>query len=175
MVVCCLCGVGIEPNDAMMCLPCLRLEVAHETRGSLDSVEREVVQCPKCMQWKRDSVSAVYFPAEWESLELLTHLARRVRRLKELSVVDARFVWTEPHSKRIRVHVVYEHIVLDRTKVQQTVELEFRIRDKLCRNCGKLSAKAGWESTVQVGRRCAVLSLAVANPSLVRGWPSTHR
>ena len=150
MVVCCLCGVAIQPNDAMMCLPCLRLEVAQETQGSLDSIEREIVQCPKCLEWKRDNVSQNYFAAEWESVQLLTHLTKRLRRLKNLQVVDAKFVWTEPHSKRIKVHIIYEQEVLDRTKVQQSVELEFRIRDNLCRSCSKNSNKDGWSSMVQI-------------------------
>ena len=134
MVKCCLCGLDIDPNDAMMCINCLSLEVALETAGSFDTIEREVVQCPKCFKWKRDNVSSNYFSAEWESVELLTHLTKRVRRLKQLQVVDAKFVWTEPHSKRIRVKVVYEQEVLDtRARVQQSIVLEFRVRDGLCK------------------------------------------
>jgi len=150
MVVCCLCGVIIEPNDVMMCDTCLRVETAYDTQQSIDAIEKEVVQCPKCMQWKRDSVSEHYFAAEWESVELLTHLTKRVRRLKELDIVDAKFVWTEPHSKRIKVQLISSHDVLGRTKLTQSVELEFRIRDKLCKGCTKLSAKDGWSSIVQV-------------------------
>lgn len=150
MVACCLCGVAIEPNDSMMCLPCLRLEVARKTSGTLDAVEREVVRCPKCFQWKRDNVSSNYFSAEWESVELLTHLAKRVRRLKHLDVVDAKFVWTEPHSKRIKVQVLFEQQVLDRAKVAQRVLLEFRTRDVLCRTCSRQGDKDGWSSIVQI-------------------------
>jgi nonsense-mediated mRNA decay protein 3 len=151
MVACCLCGVDIEPNDAMMCLPCLRMEVARETQGSLDAIEREVVRCPKCYQWKRDTLSMHYFAAELESVELLTHLVKRMRRLKDLNVKDASFVWTEPHSKRIRVRVDYEQDVLGQgAKISQTVVLEFTIRDHLCKNCGKLGTKDGWSSIVQI-------------------------
>lgn len=159
MVLCCLCGVEIEPNDAMMCLNCLGLEVATEMKGQVDSIEKEVLQCPKCLKWKRDSISDTYFYAQWESIELLTHLTKRVRKLKQLTIVEAKFLWTEPHSKRIHICIVYEKDVLDRTKIRQPLKLEFHIRNKVCKSCSKIKDKSSWSSMVQIRQQANTTNL----------------
>jgi nonsense-mediated mRNA decay protein 3 len=41
--------------------------------------------------------------AELESKELLTFCIKRIKGLQKVKLVDASFIWTEPHSKRIKV------------------------------------------------------------------------
>lgn len=47
-------------------------------------------------------------PSEWiscalESRELLTLCLNRLKGLNKVKLIDAGFIWTEPHSKRIKV------------------------------------------------------------------------
>lgn len=47
-------------------------------------------------------------PSEWiscalESRELLALCLNRLKGLSKVKLVDAGFIWTEPHSKRIKV------------------------------------------------------------------------
>ena len=47
-------------------------------------------------------------PSEWiycalESRELLAFCLKKLKGLNRLKLIDAGFVWTEPHSKRIKV------------------------------------------------------------------------
>lgn len=50
-------------------------------------------------------------PAEWihaslESRELLTLCLKKLKGLNRLKLIDAGFVWTEPHSMRLKVYSV---------------------------------------------------------------------
>ena len=38
-----------------------------------------------------------------ESRELLSICLRKIKGLKQVKLVDCGFIWTEPHSKRIKV------------------------------------------------------------------------
>lgn len=60
-----------------------------------------IVYCKACgrylvppKQWIR---------AELESKELLTFCIKRIKGLQKVKLIDASFIWTEPHSKRIKV------------------------------------------------------------------------
>lgn len=51
-------------------------------------------------------------PAEWvvaaiESRELLALCLKRLKGLNRVKLIDAGFAWTEPHSKRIKVSLLY--------------------------------------------------------------------
>ena len=52
-------------------------------------------------------------PANWvacslESRELLALCLRRLKGLSRVHMVDAGFVWTEPHSRRIKVKLTVQ-------------------------------------------------------------------
>ena len=64
-------------------------------------VQVTIVYCKSCgrylvppKQWIR---------AELESKELLTFCIKRIKGLQKVKLIDASFIWTEPHSKRIKV------------------------------------------------------------------------
>lgn len=55
-------------------------------------------------------------PTEWiacslESRELLSFCLKRLKGLNEVKLVDASFVWTEPHSKRIKVKILLFSVI----------------------------------------------------------------
>lgn len=52
-------------------------------------------------------------PATWvactlESRELLAVCLKRLKGLSKVHLVDAGFVWTEPHSKRVKVKITIQ-------------------------------------------------------------------
>jgi len=47
-----------------------------------------------------------------ESHELLAVCLKRLKGLNKVHLVDANFVWTEPHSKRIKVKLTIQKEVL---------------------------------------------------------------
>lgn len=102
-ILCADCGTPIPPNSANRCVNCLR--------NSIDITESIPKQsgisfCRNCDRWL--SPPQAWMIAELESRELLAICLRKLKGLKEVRLVDAGFVWTEPHSKRLRVKLTVQ-------------------------------------------------------------------
>lgn len=102
-ILCADCGTPIPPNTANRCVNCLR--------NSVDITESIPKQaglsfCRNCDRWL--SPPQAWLIAELESRELLAICLRRLKGLKEVRLVDAGFIWTEPHSKRVRVKLTVQ-------------------------------------------------------------------
>lgn len=125
MILCADCGTPIPLNSANRCVNCLR--------NSVDITESIPKQsslsfCRNCSRWL--SPPQAWLIADLESRELLAICLRKLKGLKEVRLVDAGFVWTEPHSKRIRVKLT----------VQKEVGLRLN-SSSLCRFCHRTSGK----------------------------------
>lgn len=97
-----------------------------------------------------------------------------------MRLIDASFVWTEPHSKRVRVKLsiqkevrrpplarrVLPCCVADRlsfrslfpqvftsTILQQVFEVEYIVSHGQCPDCTRLAAKNMWKASVQVRQK----------------------
>lgn len=94
----------MEPNPANMCVSCLRTHVDI----SEDIPKQGILQfCRNCERYLQP-------PFEWiscalESKELLGLCLRKLKALNKVKLVDAGFIWTEPHSKRIKVRINYKN------------------------------------------------------------------
>ena len=64
--------------------------------------------------------------AELESKELLTFCVKKVKGLSKVKLVDAGFIWTEPHSRRLKMKVTIQKEVLNGAILQQTFVVEAR-------------------------------------------------
>ena len=53
------------------------------------------------MRYQKPQQASSYTAADWESRELLGICLKRVRGLSHYELVNAKFVYTEPHSRRI--------------------------------------------------------------------------
>ena len=62
-----------------------------------------------------------------ESKELLTFCVKKVKGLNKVKLVDAGFLWTEPHSRRLKVKVSIQKEVLNGAILQQTFVVEVRL------------------------------------------------
>lgn len=103
-------NVGVSRNvestsSIKPCVPYLFLEYKLIFVTSLmyvrNAAQVMIVYCKSCgrylvppKQWIR---------AELESKELLTFCIKRIKGLQKVKLIDASFIWTEPHSKRIKV------------------------------------------------------------------------
>lgn len=96
--LCCECGTSIEPNPANMCVACLRSKV-DITEGI--PKQATLYFCRGCERYLQP-------PSEWvhcalESRELLSLCLKKLKGLNRVKLIDAGFIWTEPHSKRLKV------------------------------------------------------------------------
>ena len=66
--------------------------------------------------------------AELESRELLAICLKKLRGLKSVRLIDAHFVWTEPHSKRLRVKLTVQKEVFTSTILERAFEVEIVVQ-----------------------------------------------
>jgi nonsense-mediated mRNA decay protein 3 len=67
--------------------------------------------------------------------------------------VDASFVWTEPHSKRLKIKLTIQKEVLASTLLQQVFIVEYVVHNQICDDCQRIEAKDYWRSLVQVRQK----------------------
>lgn len=147
-VLCADCGTAIEPNSAGRCVSCLRntIDITAEIpkQNSLNF-------CRNCSRYL--SPPSTWLLAELESKELLAICLRRLKGLNKVRLVDAGFIWTEPHSKRLRVKLTVQQEVLTSTVLQQIFEVEYVVQHTQCPACCRLAAKNMWRALVQVRQK----------------------
>ena len=98
-ILCCTCGAPMVWNPASMCANCIRTRV-DITEGIPKSVPMQC--CRACGRFLNP-------PKHWvacqpESKELLSICLKRIKGLNKVKLVDASFIWTEPHSRRLKVY-----------------------------------------------------------------------
>jgi nonsense-mediated mRNA decay protein 3 len=91
--------------------------------------------------------------ARLESPELLALCLKKLKGLAKVRLTDAHFIWTEPHSKRLRISLTVQKEVLTSTILEQTFEIEYLVQYGQCPDCTKLAAKNTWRAMVQVRQK----------------------
>ncbi|KAI3966805.1 hypothetical protein MKW92_053655 [Papaver armeniacum] len=131
-VLCCKCGILMAPNAANTCVKCLRSDV-----DISEGLQKNVIimYCPECNKSK----------------ELLTFCVKRLKNLNKVRLVHAEFIWTEPHSKRIKVKVRVQKQVLNGVVLEQAYLVEYVVQDHLCESCSRVAANPDqWIASVQL-------------------------
>ncbi|XP_066150044.1 60S ribosomal export protein NMD3 [Euwallacea fornicatus] len=144
---CCTCGLDIEPNPSNMCVGCLRNQI-DITEGIAE--QASLYFCRGCERYLQP-------PSEWvhcalESRELLSLCLKRLKGLNRLKLIDAGFVWTEPHSKRIKVKLVVHGEVMGAI-LQKEFVVVYAITHQMCDDCHRSEAKDFWKAMVQVRQK----------------------
>ena len=126
-VLCCLCGVPMCANPSGMCVECVRTQVDITEGISKSCVVQYCSQCERYLQPPKH-----WIRADLESKELLTFCIKRIKGLQKVKLVDAGFVWTEPHSKRLKTKLTIQKEVLNGAILQQTFVTEFVVEWRMC-------------------------------------------
>ncbi|KAI0779087.1 NMD3 family-domain-containing protein [Irpex lacteus] len=147
-VLCADCGTPIVPNSANLCVACLRNTV-DITEGI--PKQASVSFCRNCERFL--SPPATWTLARPESQELLAICLKKLKGLNKVRMTDAHFIWTEPHSKRLRVSMTIQKEVLTATILEQVFEIEYLVQHGQCPDCAKLAAKNTWKALVQVRQK----------------------
>lgn len=97
-------------------------------------------------------------PSQWikaqpESRELLALLLKRLRGLNKVRLVDARFIWTEPHSRRLRIKLSVQGEAMSRVIIQQDFEVEYVVVATQCPDCAKSFTVHTWAAVVQIRQK----------------------
>lgn len=152
-----MCGVQIEPNAVNMCKAC----VAGATDVSEGiALESELTQCRGCLRFQprgkgqpTSSASGSWLACDWESAELMALCLKSVHGLSKAKLMDAGFIWTEPHSKRVKVKLTLQREVLNHAVIQNACVVSFVIRSVQCPDCMKKYRNNTWRSLVQIRQK----------------------
>jgi nonsense-mediated mRNA decay protein 3 len=141
--------VLIDQNPLNTCVQCIQ--------SKIDITEELTKQCllqfcGKCERYLQPPTTWV--KAALESRQLLALCLKRIKGMNKLHLVDAGFIWTEPHSKRIKVKITCQKDV-GGAVLQQTCVVEFQIVNQICDECQRVEAKDYWQCVVQVRQRAA--------------------
>ena len=159
--LCCTCGVAIEPNSANMCLGCIRKEV-DITSGLLKQIT--MPSCRSCGRYLSAN-GLQWILAEPESRELLGICLKKCKigsgsgsgsgsgGSGGVKLVEGGFLWTEPHSKRLKVKVTVQKEVFANTVLQQTYVVDVMLVNQQCTDCEKIMAQNTWKAVVQVRQK----------------------
>lgn len=156
-VLCCVCGIPIAPNAANTCASCLASS-SDITKGI--STEVTLHQCRSCQRWHKEA--GKWIACELESRELMALCLGNVSGLKaakgsgqKVRLIDASWVWTEPHSMRLKVRLTIQKEVQKGTILQQSFTVVFIVRNQQCIECQAEFRQGSWKSLVQVRQRVA--------------------
>ncbi|KAH1328735.1 ribosome-binding protein [Aspergillus fumigatus] len=149
-ILCCNCGAPIDGTTSAgaLCQDCVRLTV-----DISQGIPREGVLhfCRDCERWLQPPSGWV--SAALESKELLALCLRKLRGLNKVRIIDASFIWTEPHSRRIKVKITIQQEAFQGTIVQQAFEVEYVVHTQQCPDCAKSYTHNTWRASVQVRQK----------------------
>ncbi|KAI6247504.1 60S ribosomal export protein NMD3 [Erysiphe necator] len=149
-ILCCECGAAIDGtlSTGALCNECIKLTV-----DISQGIQREATlhSCKDCERWLLPPSSWVV--AAPESRELLALCLKKLRGLHKVRITDASFIWTEPHSKRIKTKLTIQDSVSDGVVLQQTFEVEYIIASQQCPDCAKSYTANIWRACVQVRQK----------------------
>ncbi|KAI9251565.1 NMD3 family-domain-containing protein [Sporodiniella umbellata] len=148
LILCPGCGAPTPPNAANMCVNCIRNEV-DITEGIPKNAT--IHFCRNCERYLQPP--GIWVAAQLESRELLTLCLKKLKGLNKVRLVDAGFIWTEPHSKRIKVKLTIQKEVFANTILQQIFEVEFVVSGQQCEECTRLAAQNTWKAVVQLRQK----------------------
>lgn len=137
------------PNQTMRCAQCLKSEVS-----IVDDISRQVAlpHCRNCDRYNKPG----WTKCEPESRELLGVCLKRVKGIgKDVRLVDASFIWTEEHSRRIRIKITVQKEIANASVLQQTMVVEFQVVNQQCEECQKSFTPHTFSATVQVRQKVA--------------------
>lgn len=148
-VLCCNCGIPMDGSSGMvMCTDCIKLTV-DITQGI--PREAHLSFCRNCERYLQPP--GQWIKAQLESRELLALCLRRLKGLSRVRLVDASFIWTEPHSRRIRVKLTVQGEAMNNAIIQQTFEVEYIVNAMQCPDCAKSYTPNTWRATVQIRQK----------------------
>jgi len=69
-----------------------------------------------------------------------------------VKLVDAGFIWTEPHSRRLKVKLTIQAEVMNGAILQQSFVVEYVVEPHMCMDCTRANTNSNvWTACAQVG------------------------
>lgn len=135
----------IQPNPANMCMECLKSQV-----DITEGIDRECTLkfCSDC--GKYNTVGEKFLPADPESPELLKICLNKIHGLDKVRLVDASWIWTEPHSRRLKIKLTIQKEVFQGAILQRQMIVTYIVGTQQCPDCRASFTPHTWHAVVQV-------------------------
>ncbi|VEU20977.1 DEKNAAC101785 [Brettanomyces naardenensis] len=148
-VLCCNCGVPMDGSTGLvMCSDCIKQNV-DITKGI--PREMNLSYCRNCERFLQPPTNWIH--AQLESRELLAICLRRLKGLNQVRLIDASFLWTEPHSRRLRVKLTVQGEAFNNVILQQAFEVEYVVMAMQCPDCAKSYTAHTWNTSIQMRQK----------------------
>lgn len=127
--------------------------------------ELVIHQCRQCRRYSHTDNYYVYHDPESPSLlalclknipALTSNHTHRSNNLSGLTLLDSMWIWTEPHSMRLKVRLTVRADVGESGRavtVQQRLPVEFHVQWKMCRDCNREYTNRTWHALVQLRQK----------------------
>lgn len=145
---CADCGTSFVPalTKTKICLTCIS-----KKNDITDGIPRQLN-----IQWCR--YCRKYFGSQWilcdrESKDLLGICLKKITGLKFMRLVDAHFLWSEAHSKRLKIRLTVQKEISGQVTLEQTFDIEFTEIYTQCDECKKEFTPHTWKAMVQVRQK----------------------
>lgn len=148
-VLCCNCSRPLDGTQGtVMCYDCIKL-----TCDITQDISREanIQFCRNCERFLQPPTQ--WMAAQPESRELLALLLRRLKGMSKVRLVDASFVWTEPHSRRIKIKITVQGEAVQNVIIQQSFEVEYVVIATQCPDCAKTFTVHTWKACIQIRQK----------------------
>ena len=145
-IVCCLCSAVIDANPRGTCEACFKKSLNIKT---CIPTEFEIQYCKECQRFLRPP----YVKIDRESSDMMKLCLSRIKSYdKKVKIIDSNFIYTEPHSKVIKIKVTIQKEI-EKNIISQDLIIEFKEKWGICRDCQKLQTPHTWASCVQIRQR----------------------
>jgi NMD protein affecting ribosome stability and mRNA decay len=145
-IVCCLCSAVIDANPRGTCEACFRKSLNIKT--SIPT-EFELQYCKECQRFLRPP----YVKIDRDSTDMMKLCLSRIKSYdKKVKIIDSNFIYTEPHSKLIKIKVTLQKEI-EKNIITQNLVIDFKEKWNLCRDCQKIQTPHIWASCVQIRQR----------------------
>ena len=150
-ILCPMCQTPIKPNAVNLCIQCL-----NQRYDISEGICKEMIifQCRQCERWNKNN-QQLWVSADLESTQLLELLLKKISGIskKEIKLISASFIWTEPHSKRIKLSLTIQKEIMQNAIIEKTFGVTFVIENQQCRECQASFTHHTWKSCIQLRQK----------------------
>lgn len=147
-ILCCLCGAPFNPSQSRtnICLKCL----TNSSDITMGITKQGILNfCRMCHR----ALKPPWVFCERESREMMSLCLKKIKGLNRVKLIDSVFIWTEPHSRRIKLRLTIQKEVQNNTWLQQSFVVEFFEHFTQCEDCKKEYTPNTWGALVQVRQK----------------------
>ena len=144
-IVCCICGVVMDANNEGICEACAKKNIDITT--GITKVA-SLIYCRTCERYKRPP----WIKVERESQDMMNLCLSKIKGLNKVQLIDSSFVWTEPHSKEIKLKLTIQK-ELNKSLISTSFIATFKEDWTQCEDCKKTFTPHIWRAVVQLRQK----------------------